>query len=145
LNQARREKGLFEVNLRIGINSGSMLAGLIGGVDRMQYTVVGDAVNLASRLCSEAQASQIIIEESMYNTIIQTHKVKAEARKQIKVRGKEEPVAIYQVYGIEQPNAHVVDSLIDDIISKPYSRIDNSLITLDQSIISDQASHGKVH
>lgn len=66
LNKIRREKGLYEANLRIGINSGSILAGLIGGANRMQYTVVGDAVNLASRLCGEAGSSQIIIEESMY-------------------------------------------------------------------------------
>lgn len=145
LNQVRREKGLFEVNLRIGINSGSMLAGLIGGANRMQYTVVGDAVNLASRLCSEAGASQIIIEESMYNAIIQTHKVKAESRKQIKVRGKAEPVAIYHVHDIEQPNAHVVDNLIDDILSKPYVRSESHPIALDKSVLVDQSAHGKIH
>ena len=145
LNQIRRGKGVYEVNLRIGINSGSMLAGLIGGSNRMQYTVVGDAVNLASRLCSEAGSSQIIIEESMYNAIIQTHKINAESRKQIKVRGKAEPVAIYHVHDIEQPNAHVVDNLIDDILSKPYSRNDSNPITLDKPITVDQSAHGKIH
>jgi len=145
LNHMRREKGLYEVNLRIGINSGSMLAGLIGGINRMQYTVVGDAVNLASRLCSEASASQIIIEESMYNTISKTHKINAETRKQIKVRGKAEPVSIYHVHGIEQPNAHAVDNLIDDIISQPYSPRDNNPITLNKTIISEQSTHGKIH
>ena len=145
LNHIRSEKGLYEVNLRIGINSGNMLAGLIGGINRMQYTVVGDAVNLASRLCSEAGSSQIIIEESMYNTIIKTHKIKAESRKHIKVRGKAEPVAIYHVHDIEQPYAHVVDNLIDDILSQPYNRNDNSSITLDKPIVSDQSSNGKIH
>lgn len=145
LNHARREKGLYEVNLRIGINSGSMLAGLIGGINRMQYTVVGDAVNLASRLCSEAGSSQIIIEESMYNTIIKTHKINAESRKHIKVRGKAEPVAIYHVHDIELPYAHVVDNLIDDILSQPYKRSDNSSITLNKPTTSDQSSNGKIH
>ena len=145
LNQVRREKGLYEVNLRIGINSGSMLAGLIGGSNRMQYTVVGDAVNLASRLCSEAGSSQIIIEESMYNTITQTHKIKAESRKQIKVRGKSEPVAIYHVHDIDLPNAHVADSLIDDILSKPFSRRDGNVIPLETPAIVDQPAHAKVH
>lgn len=145
LNNIRREKGLYEVNLRIGINSGSMLAGLIGGANRMQYTVVGDAVNLASRLCSEAGSSQIIIEESMYNNIIKTHKIKAESRKQIKVRGKAEPVAIYHVHNVEQPNAHVVDNLIDDILSKPYRSTGSNPITLEKPIIVDQTAHGKIH
>jgi len=145
LNHVRREKGLYEVNLRIGINSGSMLAGLIGGINRMQYTVVGDAVNLASRLCSEAGSSQIIIEESMYDTIIKTHKIKAESRKQIKVRGKAEPVSIYHVHDIEQPNAHIVDNLIDDILSRPYTRSENSAVPLEKSIIVDQSAQGKIH
>ena len=145
LNHLRREKGLFEVNLRIGINSGNMLAGLIGGSNRMQYTVVGDAVNLASRLCSEAGSSQIIIEESMYNIISQTHKIKAEARKQIKVRGKSEPVAIYHVHAIELPNAHGVDNLIDDILSRPYRCSENNAMNLDKPFIVDQSAHGKIH
>lgn len=145
LNQVRREKGLFEVNLRIGINSGSMLAGLIGGANRMQYTVVGDAVNLASRLCSEAGSAQIIIEESMYNTITQTHAIKAESRKHIKVRGKAEPVAIYHVHDVEQSNAHVIDNLIDDILSKPYSHSDKAPINLDNPIVVDQSAHGNIH
>ena len=145
LNQVRREKGLFEVNLRIGINSGSMLAGLIGGSNRMQYTVVGDAVNLASRLCSEAGASQIIIEESMYNTISQTHKIKAESRKQIKVRGKTEPVSIYHVHGIEQLNGQVVTNLIEDILSKPYSRGVVPPMPLDKSVVVEHAANGKIH
>ena len=82
----------------------------------------------------------------MYNTIIQTHKIKAESRKQIKVRGKAEPVAIYHVHDIEQPNAHVVDNLIDDILSKPYSRTDSKPVTpLEQPIIVDQTAHGKIH
>ncbi|MEE2730739.1 MAG: adenylate/guanylate cyclase domain-containing protein [Pseudomonadota bacterium] len=145
LNKVRKEKGLFEVNLRIGINSGSMLAGLIGGANRMQYTVVGDAVNLASRLCSEAGSSQIIIEESMYNIITQTHTIRAESRKQIKVRGKSEPVAIYHVHDIEQPNTQIVDNLIDDIISQPYKRSQPNPITLDTTLMGEPPAHGKVH
>ena len=81
----------------------------------------------------------------MYNTIIQTHKINAESRKQIKVRGKSEPVAIYQVHDIEQSNAHVVDNLIDDILSRPFSRGNNNPINLDKPLIVDQPANGKIH
>ena len=145
LNSVRREKGLFEVNLRIGINSGDMLAGLIGGSNRKQYTVVGDAVNLASRLCGEAGSSQIIIEESMYNTISKTHEIKAESSKQIKVRGKTQPVTIYHVQDIALPNSRAADNLIDDILSSPFNPDGKQSIPIDKPFIVDQSAHGKIH
>ena len=145
LNKARREKGLFEVNLRIGINSGTMLAGLIGGANRKQYTVVGDAVNLASRLCGEAGPSQIIIEESMYNKIAQTHQIQAESSKKIKVRGKTQPVTIYHVNDVELTKTQVVDNLIEDILSQPYSPGSSEGIPIDTPIVIDQSAHGKIH
>lgn len=145
LNQDRREKGLYEVNLRIGINSGSMLAGLIGGNDRMQYTVVGDAVNLASRLCSEAGSSQIIIEEALYDVVSEKHTIKAEARKQIKVRGKSEPVSIYHVTDIEQPYALVIDNLIDDILSTRNGNWEKNSASIDANKFEDKTASGNIH
>jgi adenylate cyclase len=118
LNIRREREGLFPIELRIGINSGKMMAGLIGSDDRMEYTVVGDAVNLASRLCNEAEGAQTIIEESLYDTVNPDHQLTVESYKMIRVRGKEEPVKIYSVTDIAQKYRKGMDDLIEDILSK---------------------------
>ena len=118
LNKRRKDEGLYPIELRVGINSGKMLAGLIGTSERMEYTVVGDAVNLASRLCNEAESAQIIIEESLYNNVNPAHPLEVEAYKEIGVRGKAEKVRIYSVKDIEHPYQVVMDDLINDILSQ---------------------------
>lgn len=119
LNKRRNKQGQFPISLRIGINSGRMLAGLIGSKERMEYTVVGDAVNLASRLCSEAESAQIIIEESLYHAVDPDTPLTVEAFKEIRVRGKEQPVNIYSVKDIKHPRQVAMDDLINDILSQP--------------------------
>jgi adenylate cyclase len=64
-NVQREKLGLFPVKFRIGINSGIMIAGNMGSSERMEYTVVGDTVNLASRLCSISNSGQIVISKDM--------------------------------------------------------------------------------
>lgn len=110
LNEERLKKGLFAVQLRIGINSGEMLAGLLGSKDRLEYTVIGDSVNLASRLCNEAQANQIIIHEECHQTLIKQHNLAVDNHKTIKIRGKESPVSIYNVKSLgEEENQRQQD------------------------------------
>lgn len=114
LNAARRSEGKAEVMLRIGINSGQMLAGVLGTQQRMEYTVVGDSVNLASRLCGEAEGGQIIITEEVYGQLLAQNKVVAHKHRQIRVRGKETPIDTYLVENIGRPFQFSMDSLIED-------------------------------
>jgi adenylate cyclase len=64
-NVLRKEKGLDPIDIGIGINRGKAIAGNIGSKDQMNYTVIGDAVNLAARLCSNAAPGQILVSESV--------------------------------------------------------------------------------
>lgn len=117
LNEKRLAEGKFAVELRIGINSGNMLAGLLGSNSRLEYTVVGDAVNLASRLSNEAQSGQIIVEEGLFKRVSETKTLHVEQQREIRIRGKKNPVSIYNVLDLDQINPFVMENLIQDVLS----------------------------
>lgn len=121
LNSERLRQGTPPVELRIGINSGDMLAGLVGSDQRLEYTVVGDAVNLASRLCNEAEGAQIVIEESLYSSLARQHTLEVDIAKQIRVRGKRSQVTIYAISDISHRYPIVLDQLIDDVLQNRVS------------------------
>ena len=105
LNEVRRDRGQPEVLFRVGINCGIMLAGNLGSDDRMEYTVVGDAVNLASRLCYVAEPGQIIMRQDIVNKLGIGTRVQAKTEQTLPIRGKSEPVTIYSIQGVH-PKYH---------------------------------------
>lgn len=90
-----QEQTQLTVRMRIGINSGMVIAGGVGSDDSRQYTVMGDAVNLANRIESAARPGGVLVSESVYR---QTNRYfQFEAWEPIRVKGKEQPVAVYEV------------------------------------------------
>lgn len=97
LNQRRKQQGLASVELRLGINSGQMLAGNLGGEERMQYTVVGDAVNVASRMCSLCKPGKVLATQTVFDQPRVKTTVHAKALPPITVRGRKQAVIPYLV------------------------------------------------
>ncbi len=68
-NASRKNAGQPTFDIGIGINTGEAIAGYVGSPDRMEFTVVGDAVNVARRFCSIAGPGQVVVGESTYAII----------------------------------------------------------------------------
>ncbi len=93
LNEHWAQTGKPAVHIGVGINFGSVFAGNIGSEQRLEYTVLGDAVNTASRLCSNAGKDQIMISESLYKRLKFPPQV--EARDPLKVKNKNQLVPVF--------------------------------------------------
>ena len=95
LNERWKEQGRPELRVGIGINFGEVFAGNIGSDRRLEYTVIGDAVNTASRLCSSAGPNEILISQLFYEQLKEPPKV--ELLEQIQVKGKAKKIPVYRV------------------------------------------------
>lgn len=96
LNKLREQKNKEYLMVGIGINLGLAVMGSMGATTRMDYTVIGDTVNLAARLCSVAKPGQIIVPHELIMKL--KGKYSMVKMDPLLIKGRSKPVRIYQVH-----------------------------------------------
>ena len=97
LREELKADGYPEIRCRIGLNSGPMVVGNMGSENRMDYTVMGDAVNLGSRLegASKQYGTRILIGENTFS--LATNDIEVREIDLIRVKGIRQPVRVYEL------------------------------------------------
>jgi len=94
LNARWRSEGRPEIQVGIGLNHGEAFAGYLGSERRLEYTVIGDTVNTASRLCAWAEGGEILVSHTMRDAFTRPHTLGD--RPSLTLRGKATPVPVFR-------------------------------------------------
>jgi adenylate cyclase len=100
LNGEKRMEGIL-LEVGVGINSGEMVAGSIGSEERREYTVIGDSVNVSSRLTSLAEGGQILMSRQTYQ-LIGEDRVEVEPKGEVAVKGRKKGIGVFCVLGLKE-------------------------------------------
>lgn len=94
-NHRRIARGLNSFYSGIGINTGQAVCGKVGGRNRMEYTLIGEEVNLTSRICGKAAPRQVLITKQTYELV--KDKIQVNPMEPVVVKGLSYPIKIYEV------------------------------------------------
>ena len=137
---SRQMKGYIDnFQMRIGINTGTVIVGSVGSDMHMEYSAIGDAVNLAARLQSAAQPGHVLISEATERMVKAAFNLNALG--EINVKGKAAPVRVFEV--VERKGIPSSGRGIEGLVSPLVGR-DQELVSLRAALDQVVAGHGQI-
>ena len=97
IDDLNSDRGQDAIAVGIGLNTGDAIVGAMGSTTRMDYTVIGDAVNLGARLCSSAAPNEVLVSDTTRGGAYPIEGIAFEALEAIPLKGKSEPTAVWRV------------------------------------------------
>lgn len=104
-NIIRKKNNKLPIKIGIGINTGSLMLGTVGGINRMDTTVISDSVNLASRLqdLTKVYGASLIISQHTFFALKDYRKYNYRFLGQVKVQGKKDVVSLFEFFDADPP------------------------------------------
>ncbi|RLT39319.1 MAG: zinc-ribbon domain-containing protein [Chloroflexi bacterium] len=129
----------IDISVRVGINTGLVVVGAVGSDLRMEYSALGDAINLAARMEQTAQPGTVQIAEPTYKLVAPLFDVKPLGS--IEVKGKDEPVPAYQVLAakVDPGRLRGIQGLESPLVGR-----DAEFQTLGQALTDLEQGHGGI-
>ncbi|NJK76185.1 MAG: HAMP domain-containing protein [Microcoleus sp. SU_5_6] len=121
-NLTREERGYGPIEIGIGINTGSLMLGTVGGENRMDGTAIGDAVNLASRLegLTKNYGVPLLISHHTFSSLTVPGNYQIRPIDRVKVKGKSELVTVYEVFDADPPEVRSAKSATKAVFEKAW-------------------------
>jgi len=117
LNTRKTAQGLPAVDFRLGINSGEMLAGNMGARERMQFTVIGETVNLASKLCSISRPGDVVVTSELASHSELQDRIFTEPHKPLVLAGNPGMINTSRITNIASSRSILIDNQLYSILS----------------------------
>jgi len=152
-NEDRTRAGCFPVRIGVGINTGLLVLGVIGESGRMEGTVIGDAVNLTSRIegLTKEYGVSILISQNTLSSMKNQEKYMIRFIDWVKVKGKDNPLPIYEVFDTDPPELRnkkqkTLELFQEAIAQYQLKRIDKSMDLFEKCIkLNPQDQPAKVY